>query len=109
LTFPHWPSTLPKPNKPDAENPAIASRFRGGSPQRAVADPGRSAHAGVGFDFQISATPEPDEALIAPTADILRTRDALASDIRMKKILPDLGTLCLAVGMTLASGLRCTR
>ena len=29
------------PNKPDAANPAIASRFHGGCPRRGVADPER--------------------------------------------------------------------
>ena len=31
------------PNKPDAANPAIASRFHGRCPWRGVADTGRSA------------------------------------------------------------------
>jgi len=31
------------PNKPDAANPAIASRFQPGRQWRGVADPGRSA------------------------------------------------------------------
>ena len=33
------------PNKPDAANPAIASRFHGRCPWRGVADPERSASA----------------------------------------------------------------
>src|SRR5436309_1332336 len=40
-----------------------------------------SAHAGVGFDFQISGTPEPDEALLAHAADILRKRDAFVEAV----------------------------
>ncbi len=40
-----------------------------------------SAHAGVGFDFQISGTPEPDEALLAHAADILRKRDAFVAAV----------------------------
>jgi len=39
------------------------------------------AHAGVGFEFQISGTPEPDKALLAHAADILRRRDEFVAEV----------------------------
>jgi len=34
-----------------------------------------ATHGGLGFEFQISGTPEPDKTLLAHAADILRKKD----------------------------------
>jgi len=40
-----------------------------------------AAHAGAGFEFQISGTPEPDQALLAHAADILRRKDEFVAEV----------------------------
>jgi hypothetical protein len=40
-----------------------------------------ATHAGVGFEFQISGTPEPDRALLAHAADILGRKDDFAAEV----------------------------
>ncbi len=40
-----------------------------------------ATHAGAGFEFQISGTPEPDKALLAHAADILRRKDEFVAEV----------------------------
>jgi len=38
-----------------------------------------ATHGGIGFEFQISGTPEPDQALLAHAVDIFRNKDTFVT------------------------------
>jgi hypothetical protein len=68
----------PPPIAEKIEDPALGTLTWAADDEAWVSN---AAHAGAGFEFQISGTPEPCKALVAHAADILRRKDAFVAEV----------------------------
>ena len=68
----------PPPIAEKIEHPILGTLTWSSDDEAWVSD---AAHAGLGFEFQISGTPEPDHRLIAHAVDIFNHKDDFASRV----------------------------